>query len=80
TAWRALRAAVDAAGLDCPGQVSLALLGSPPADLADEPAPMGFDIPRPTLGAEAVRLLAARVAGEPARGTLVACAFRPGTT
>ncbi|MFF9044027.1 LacI family DNA-binding transcriptional regulator [Streptomyces parvulus] len=80
TAWRALRAAVDAAGLDCPGRVSLALLGSPPADLADEPAPMGFDIPRPTLGAEAVRLLAARVTGEPARGTLVACAFRPGTT
>ncbi|XKK61728.1 LacI family transcriptional regulator [Streptomyces sp. ARC32] len=79
-AWRALRAAVDAAGLDCPGQVSLALLGSPPADLADGPAPMGFDIPRPTLGAEAVRLLAARIAGGPAEGTLVACAFRPGAT
>ncbi|MFE2459228.1 LacI family DNA-binding transcriptional regulator [Streptomyces sp. NPDC059402] len=79
-AWRALRAAVDAAGLHCPGEVSLALLGSPPADLADEPAPMGFDIPRPALGAEAVRLLAARIAGGPAEGTLVACAFRPGAT
>ncbi|WP_308401221.1 LacI family DNA-binding transcriptional regulator [Streptomyces sp. AC512_CC834] len=79
-AWRALRAAVDEAGLDCPGQVSLALLGSPPADLADQPAPMGFDIPRPALGAEAVRLLAARIAGGPAVGTLVACAFRPGAT
>ncbi|WP_399894149.1 LacI family DNA-binding transcriptional regulator [Streptomyces sp. BBFR51] len=79
-AWRALRAAVDEAGLDCPGQVSLALLGSPPADLADEPAPMGFDIPRPALGAEAVRLLAARIAGGPAVGTLVACTFRPGAT
>ncbi|MGV9986782.1 LacI family DNA-binding transcriptional regulator [Streptomyces olivaceus] len=79
-AWRALRAAVDAAGLDCPGQVSLALLGSPPADLADGPVPMGFDIPRPALGAEAVRLLAARIGGGPAVGTLVACAFRTGTT
>ncbi|MET9191086.1 LacI family transcriptional regulator, partial [Streptomyces tendae] len=43
-------------------------------------APMGFDIPRPALGAEAVRLLAARIAGGPAEGTLVACAFRPGAT
>ncbi|MEU7407528.1 hypothetical protein AB0B09_41270, partial [Streptomyces sp. NPDC044948] len=36
--------------------------------------------PRPALGAEAVRLLAARIAGGPAEGTLVACAFRPGAT
>ncbi|MFJ5264842.1 LacI family DNA-binding transcriptional regulator [Streptomyces sp. NPDC088387] len=79
-AWRALRAAVDKAGLSCPDQVSLALLGSPPADLADEPAPLGFDIPRPTLGAEAVRLLSALIAGESAQATLVGCTFRAGAT
>nr|WP_234365593.1 LacI family DNA-binding transcriptional regulator [Streptomyces sp. RTd22] len=78
--WRALRAAVDGAGLDCPGELSLALLGSPPADLADEPAPTGFDIPRPQLGAAAVRLLAALVAGEEADEPLVACPFRAGAT
>ena len=79
-AWRALHAAVRAAGVDCPGEVSLALLGSPPPDLADAPAPTGFDIPRPQLGAAAVRLLAALVAGEEAREPLVSCVFRPGTT
>ena len=79
-AWRALHAAVRAAGLDCPGDVSLALLGSPPPDLADEPRPTGFDIPRPQLGAAAVRLLAALVAGEEAAEPLVACAYRPGAT
>ncbi|NEB81223.1 LacI family transcriptional regulator [Streptomyces sp. SID14478] len=80
SAWRALNAAVRAAGLSCPGDVSLGLLGSPPADLAGEPAPMGFDIPRHQLGAAAVRLLAALVAGEDAEEPLVACEFRPGRT
>lgn len=79
-AWRALLAAVDAAGLSCPRDLSLALLGSPPSDLAGEPVPTGFDIPRTQLGAAAVRLLAALVAGEEAREPLVACAFRPGAT
>jgi DNA-binding LacI/PurR family transcriptional regulator len=79
-AWRALRAAVDAAGLSCPGQVSLGLLGSPPADLADQPVPLGFDIPRPALGAEAVRLLSSLIAGEHAEATLVTCTFRSGET
>ncbi|GAA1165819.1 LacI family DNA-binding transcriptional regulator [Streptomyces hebeiensis] len=78
--WRALRSAVDEAGLDCPGELSLALLGSPPADLAAEPVPTGFDIPRPQLGAAAVRLLAALVAGEEADEPLVACPFRAGAT
>jgi len=79
-AWRALHAAARAAGVDCPGDVSLALLGSPPPDLADGPHPTGFDIPRPQLGAAAVRMLAALVAGEEAEEPLVACAFRPGAT
>ncbi|WUC48437.1 LacI family transcriptional regulator [Streptomyces sp. NBC_00554] len=79
-AWRGLLSAVREAGLDCPTEVSLALLGSPPADLAGEPEPTGFDIPRPQLGAAAVRLLAALVAGEEAREPLVSCVFRPGLT
>lgn len=79
-AWRALRRAVTEAGIDCPRDVSLALLGSPPADLADGPDPTGFDIPRTQLGAAAVRMLAALVAGEEATEPLVACVFRPGIT
>lgn len=79
-AWRELLAAVAAAGLTAPRDVSLALLGSPPADLAGRPEPTGFDIPRAGLGAAAVRLLTALLAGEKAEEPLVACAFRPGTT
>ncbi|GAA2299226.1 LacI family transcriptional regulator [Streptomyces kunmingensis] len=79
-AWRALNTAVREAGLACPRDVSLGLLGSPPADLAGEPVPMGFDIPRHRLGAAAVRLLAALVAGEEADEPLVACEFRRGRT
>ncbi|MGW6240524.1 LacI family DNA-binding transcriptional regulator [Streptomyces sp. NPDC055094] len=79
-AWRALRTAVRDAGIDCPREVSLALLGSPPPDLADGPRPTGFDIPRTRLGAAAVRLLAALVAGEEATEPLVSCVFRAGAT
>ncbi|MFD7472703.1 substrate-binding domain-containing protein, partial [Streptomyces sp. NPDC059837] len=79
-AWRGLLSAVREAGLHCPTEVSLALLGSPPSDLASEPLPTGFDIPRPQLGAAAVRLLTALVAGEDAREPLVSCVFRPGLT
>ncbi|WP_405825636.1 LacI family DNA-binding transcriptional regulator [Streptomyces sp. NBC_00838] len=79
-AWRALHGAAHFVGIDCPRDASLALLGSPPPDLSDGPVPTGFDIPRPQLGAAAVRMLAALVAGEQATEPLVACAFRPGTT
>ncbi|MEV8319911.1 LacI family DNA-binding transcriptional regulator [Streptomyces sp. NPDC059900] len=79
-AWRALTTAARDAGLDCPGDISLAVLGSPPPDLADMPLPTGFDIPRAQLGAAAVRLLATLVAGEDAPDPLVACTFRPGTS
>lgn len=79
-AWRALRSAADKAGLACPDDVSLALLGDPPPDLAGGPEPAGFDTPRTRLGAAAVRVLAALVAGEEAHEPLVACPLRPGTT
>jgi DNA-binding LacI/PurR family transcriptional regulator len=79
-AWRAVSGAVRAAGLSCPQDVSLALLGSPPPDLAREPVPMGFDVPRHALGAAAVRLLASMVAGEEADEPLVACEVRDGVT
>lgn len=79
-AWRALGTAARDAGLRCPDDVSLALLGSPPPDLADGPQPTGFDIPRAQLGATAVRLLATLVAGEDAPDPLVACTFRPGAS
>ncbi|AQW55739.1 LacI family DNA-binding transcriptional regulator [Streptomyces violaceusniger] len=79
-AWRALDAAVHEAGLGCPGDVSLGLLGGPPPDVAAAPVPMGFDVPRHQLGAAAVRLLAALVAGEETHEPLVACAFRTGET
>ncbi|MDQ0772307.1 DNA-binding LacI/PurR family transcriptional regulator [Streptomyces aurantiacus] len=79
-AWRAVRAAAAEAGLTCPGDLSLALLGSPPPDLAGAAEPTGFDVPRHQLGAAAVRMLASLVAGETADEPLVACAFRPGAT
>ncbi|MEV0782093.1 LacI family DNA-binding transcriptional regulator [Streptomyces sp. NPDC050423] len=79
-AWRALHGAAHFVGIDCPRDASLAVLGSPPPDLADGPAITGFDIPRPRLGAAAVRMLAALVAGEEATEPLVACTFRPGST
>ncbi|WP_030901226.1 LacI family DNA-binding transcriptional regulator [Streptomyces sp. NRRL F-5126] len=79
-AWRALCGAAREAGFEAPRDVSLALLGSPPPDLSHERVPTGFDIPRPELGAAAVRLLAALVAGEEAGEPLVACTFRTGET
>ncbi|OON82432.1 LacI family DNA-binding transcriptional regulator [Streptomyces tsukubensis] len=79
-AWRSVLGAAELAALDMPGALSLALLGSPPADLADRPVPTGFDIPRPELGAAAVRLLASLVAGEEGGEPLVGCVLRPGAT
>jgi DNA-binding LacI/PurR family transcriptional regulator len=79
-AWRALLGAVRTAGWSCPGDISLALLGDPPADLAGEPTPTGFEIPRGRLGRAAVRRLTALVVGETADEPLVMCPHRPGTT
>lgn len=78
--WRALVSAVDDVGLDVPGEVSLALLGSPPADLAGRPSPTGFDIPRTELGAAGVRALTDLLTTGEAASPLVACTFRPGST
>ncbi|MEW2545319.1 LacI family DNA-binding transcriptional regulator [Streptomyces sp. NPDC047002] len=80
TAWRALREAVDAAGCAAPRDLSLALLGSPAPGRPADRVPTGFDVPRPELGAAAVRLLAALVAGEEGGEPLVPCTFRPGET
>lgn len=79
-AWRQLLAAVDGAGLDVPGEISLALLGSPPADLAGRPRPTGFDVPRAELGSAAVRMATALLTGDDATEPLVPCTFRPGRT
>ncbi|WP_130796833.1 LacI family DNA-binding transcriptional regulator, partial [Streptomyces otsuchiensis] len=78
--WRALHEAVRAAGLSAPEQLSLALLGAPPADLTDAPEPTGFDVPRAELGAAAVRSLMSLLDGGTPAGPLVSCAFRPGRT
>ncbi|MER7173843.1 LacI family DNA-binding transcriptional regulator [Streptomyces mesophilus] len=79
--WRALLTAVEEAGLTAPAEVSLALLGSPPADLAHHLEPTGFDIPKAELGAAAVRTLTALLtAGEADYSPLVPCEFRPGLT
>ncbi len=80
-AWRALVAAVDAAGLTAPADLSLALLGAPPADLAGRTEPTGFDVPKAELGAAAVRTLTALLTeGGADCSPLVPCAFRSGHT
>ncbi|WP_049564831.1 LacI family DNA-binding transcriptional regulator [Streptomyces sp. SBT349] len=81
-AWRALHGAVAAAGLRAPQDLSLGLLGSPPADLCGDglQRPTGFTVPRAELGAAAVRLLIALLTERDGAEPLVACAFRPGET
>ncbi|MFC7304132.1 LacI family DNA-binding transcriptional regulator [Streptomyces monticola] len=81
-AWRALYRAVAAAGLEAPRDLSLGLLGSPPADLngPGHPEPTGFDVPRAELGAAAVRLLTSLLCARQGAEPLVTCAFRPGVT
>nr|WP_246108542.1 LacI family DNA-binding transcriptional regulator [Streptomyces sedi] len=78
--WRALHAAVTAAGLRAPDDLSLALLGSPPPDLPLATPVTGFDIPRAELGTAAVRALTDLLAGQRPGATLARCAFRPGAT
>ncbi|MEW2521064.1 LacI family DNA-binding transcriptional regulator [Actinacidiphila alni] len=78
-AWLALERTVAEAGLSAPDDLSLAVLGSPPPERDSAPV-TGFDIPRTELGAAAVRMLVALVAGEEAQEPLVACPFRPGAS
>ncbi|MEV7096228.1 LacI family DNA-binding transcriptional regulator [Amycolatopsis sp. NPDC051045] len=63
----ATQQALRAAGVSVPGDLSLAVLGRPPAGTAG-PEISGFEVPRRALGRAAVRLLASLVdtgAGEP---------------
>ncbi len=79
-AWRALLKAVEEAQLTAPEDLSLALLGSPPTDMA-HPEPTGFSIPKAELGAAAVRTLTALLtSGAADYSPLVPCEFRPGHT
>lgn len=69
--WRAL----GEAGVSVPGDVSLAVLGRPPAGTAG-PVLSGFEVPRRELGRAAVRLLASLVepgSGEPSLHRLLTC-------
>jgi DNA-binding LacI/PurR family transcriptional regulator len=58
--FHAATRALAEAGLDIPSDVSLAVLGRPPAGVGG-PEISGFDVPRREMGAAAVRLLAALV-------------------
>ncbi|MGW4522228.1 LacI family DNA-binding transcriptional regulator [Amycolatopsis sp. NPDC004378] len=69
--WHALRAA----GVSVPGELSLAVLGRPPAATA-APEISGFEVPRRALGRAAVRLLASLVEpgkSEPVLHRLLTC-------
>jgi DNA-binding LacI/PurR family transcriptional regulator len=54
-----LLAAVEAAGLKCPADVSVAVLGQP----KDRPDVTGFEVSRRELGRRAVRLLVDQITG-----------------
>ena len=58
TAYRAVRAAIDAAGLSTPDDLSLAVLGGPPGV-------SGFEVPMREMGRAAVRLLVDLVTDRP---------------
>jgi DNA-binding LacI/PurR family transcriptional regulator len=68
TALDGLGAAVDRAGLRCPEDLSLALLGAPTGSRGRAPgggaAFSGFDVPMREMGRDAVRLLLELIAGE----------------
>ena len=61
-AFEAVTGALAAAGLSCPADLSLAVLGRPPARSATTPVVTGFEVPRTEMGRRAVRLLADLVA------------------
>lgn len=68
-ALSSLSAAVDRAGLRCPGELSLALLGAPTGSRGLVPGGAtvfsGFDVPMRAMGRDAVRLLLELIAGVP---------------
>ncbi|TDQ46367.1 LacI family DNA-binding transcriptional regulator [Actinorugispora endophytica] len=84
-ALSALTGAVEAAGLDCPRDVSLAVLGDPPASGSAFAHISGFTVPRREMGRRAVRLLVELVTGDPGLPApplqqLVPCEPVPGRT
>ncbi|MEU0239406.1 LacI family DNA-binding transcriptional regulator [Nocardiopsis sp. NPDC006198] len=68
-----LGAAVGRAGLDCPGDLSLAVLGAATGTRGRAPgggaAFSGFDVPMREMGRDAVRLLLELIAGSPGAAT-----------
>ncbi|MFJ9553804.1 LacI family DNA-binding transcriptional regulator [Nocardiopsis sp. NPDC101807] len=68
-----LGAAVGRAGLDCPGDLSLAVLGAATGTRGRAPgggaAFSGFDVPMREMGRDAVRLLLELIAGAPGGAT-----------
>jgi DNA-binding LacI/PurR family transcriptional regulator len=81
---RAVTRAITAAGLGCPRDVSLAMLGEYVVQPAGEPITTGFAVPRREMGRAAVDLMIDLLAGTPVpaerRQSLMACAFVPGET
>ncbi|MFC3996777.1 substrate-binding domain-containing protein, partial [Nocardiopsis sediminis] len=82
-----LTAAIARAGLSCPGDLSLALLGRPATPAGAVPALAGeisgFSVPMREMGRAAVRLLLDLIEGTapaPPRHALLACAPVPGAT
>ncbi|ADB34674.1 transcriptional regulator, LacI family [Kribbella flavida DSM 17836] len=71
-------AAVESAGLVCPRDLSLAVLGQP----KDRPDVSGFEVPRWELGRRSVRLLVDQITGARRRTDqqLLACRPVPGST
>jgi DNA-binding LacI/PurR family transcriptional regulator len=84
-AFTALTRALERAGLSCPDDLSLAVLGTPPSS-GPVPSPVtGFEVPRREMGRRAVELLVELVTADPAvdlpvRQELLACAPRAGGT
>lgn len=83
-AFTALIRAIDRAGVSCPRDLSLAVLGRPPtADPGRRPV-TGFEVPRREMGRRAVELLVALISAGP--GTelplqqLLTCTPLPGET
>jgi len=71
--FHATQRALREAGVSVPGDLSLAVLGRPPAGTAG-PQLSGFDVPRRALGRAAVRLLASLVEpGETSPHRLLTC-------
>ncbi|GAA5137662.1 LacI family DNA-binding transcriptional regulator [Pseudonocardia adelaidensis] len=81
---RAVGRAIAAAGLRCPQDVSLAMLGEYVVQPAGEPVTTGFAVPRREMGRAAVDLMIDLLAGAPVparrRQSLMACAFVAGET